>query len=327
MTTKKDTSMPSQEERAKIERRSLNVSMWLNALMGVAGITAATASRSDALLVDGLYSAVNFGAAVVAILIGRSIARAPDRSRPFGYDADEAIYVVFRSLTLFGILAFAAMSAVEKIVTYARGGTVPELVFGPIVIYMIAMVLICGFLTFWHRYNWKKAGKQSDILITESRAALVDGVISAGAGGALISVPLLSGTEFAGLIPIADAIVVLIMTTVIIYQPVSTFLAGLSEIAGHSMSAPLYKSAYAIVKTLADEHKLKLIDIAATKLGRGHMIVAYVDPGRQVTSEDIDAVNKELKSRAVEAFTNVRTEIVITKTKRQIRRLSGKQAA
>ncbi|MGI9371082.1 MAG: cation transporter [Hyphomicrobiales bacterium] len=315
------------EERAKIERRSLNLSMWLNAVMGISGIVAATASRSDALLVDGLYSAVNFGAAIVAIFVGRSIARAPDRSRPFGYDADEAIYVVFRSLTLLGIISFAALSALVKIITYAQGGDVPELVFGPIVIYMVSMVIICGFLTFWHRYNWKKAGKQSDILVTESRAALVDGVISAGAGGALVSVPLLSGTALEGLIPIADAIVVLTMVIVIFYQPTSTFLAGLSEIAGHSMSAPLYKSAYAIVKKIADENKLELIDIAATKLGRGHMIVAYVDPGRDVSSEDIDAANEELTKRAVAAFTNARTEIVITKTKRQQRRITENRAA
>ena len=183
-------------DNAQLEQNSLRIAMWLNLFMGVAGICASFASHSDALLVDGLYSAVNFGAAIVAIMVGRSISRAPDRRRPFGYDADEAIYVVFRSLTLLGIISFAALSASEKIFTYLRGGSIPELIFGPIVIYMLAMVSICAFLAILHYRNWKKTNKQSEILLTEARAAVIDGVMSAGAGGVLVLVPFLEGTPF-----------------------------------------------------------------------------------------------------------------------------------
>ena len=43
-------------DAAAIERNSLNVGKWGNLIMAFAGIGAAYASRSEALLIDGLYS-------------------------------------------------------------------------------------------------------------------------------------------------------------------------------------------------------------------------------------------------------------------------------
>ncbi len=78
---------------AVVERQSLQVGMGANLFMAVAGVVAAYASRSDALLVDGLYSGVNFVSAIIAARISASILRPADRMYPFGYDAYEALYV------------------------------------------------------------------------------------------------------------------------------------------------------------------------------------------------------------------------------------------
>jgi len=75
------------EASSPIERRSLEIGKWANLLMAVAGVVAASMSRSDALLVDGLYSGVNFFSAMVAARVGEAVTRPPDRSRPFGYEA------------------------------------------------------------------------------------------------------------------------------------------------------------------------------------------------------------------------------------------------
>lgn len=306
------TSSTSKEIDSTIEQRSFNLAKWANLFMAVAGVTAAWASRSDALLVDGLYSGVNFFAAIIAVQVGRSIARAPDRRRPFGYDADEAIYITFRSLTLLGIIVFASFNSVEKILAYLGGGSVPELILGPIAIYALVMVAICAFLAFWHHRSWKRTGKQSEILKTESRAAIVDGVLSAGAGLALVLTPFLRETPLANLIPIADAIVVLIMAAFIIHQPLMTFRDAFGEIAGYSTSAPHYKTARRIVQEIASGARYTVTDIAATKLGRSFFIVAYLDPCRKVASADVDALNKSLGTKAREHFANVRTKIIIT---------------
>ena len=55
-----------------IERNSLEAGKWANLVMAVSGVVAAYMSRSDALLVDGLYSGVNFVAAFVAAHVSAS---------------------------------------------------------------------------------------------------------------------------------------------------------------------------------------------------------------------------------------------------------------
>ncbi|MFV1968717.1 MAG: cation transporter, partial [Pirellulaceae bacterium] len=107
--------MPLPNEIESIERRSLKLARWANLFMGAAGVTAALASDARALLLVGLFSGVNFVAAVVAAKVARSVQRKPDVLRPFGYEIDESVYVMFRSLVLTGIILLAALNAGNKI--------------------------------------------------------------------------------------------------------------------------------------------------------------------------------------------------------------------
>lgn len=79
------------ETAAAIERQSLQLGKWGNLLMAGAGVAAAYLSHSDALLVDGLYSGLNFVSAIVAANVAASVAKPADRRYPFGYGAYEAL--------------------------------------------------------------------------------------------------------------------------------------------------------------------------------------------------------------------------------------------
>jgi predicted Co/Zn/Cd cation transporter (cation efflux family) len=297
----------------RYEQRSLTTGMWANLLMGVSGVTAAQLSNSDALMVDGLYSGVNFVSAIIAGKIAASVRRKPDQKYPFGYEANESLYVLFRSLVLLGILAFAAFSSINKIVTYARGGQVPELNFGPITIYMFFMIAICFGLAAWHGYNWRKTGKRSEILKTERTASIVDGFISAGAGGALLAVTFLKGTPLDVIIPVADAIVVLVLATVMIGQPAGMLRSSIREVAGRavddeSTTSQVRERIEAVLAPLPGE----LLQVAVTKLGRFHFVVSYIKPTGSVTAIDLDTLRGELHESYADLFSQVRSEIVFT---------------
>jgi len=270
------------------EKRSLSVGMWANLFMGVAGVVAYQLSHSDALLVDGLYSAVNFFSAIIAGRVAISVLRKPDQKRPFGYEVDEAIYVLFRSLVLLGILVFAGVASGGKIITYLRGGEVPELIFGPIAVYSVAMAVICFGLAILHDYYWKKTGKRSDILKTERTASIVDGFISAGTGAALLGVTLLRGTPLEAIIPISDAIVVVILTIVMIGQPTGSFRSALREVAGHSVDEKTATLVRQRIEAAMEDFPCELLEVAVTKLGRLYFVVSYIKPTRPVEATDLD---------------------------------------
>jgi len=299
---------------AEIERQSLEVGKWVNLLMGVVGVAASLLSRSDALLVDGLYSGVNFLSAVVAARVGAAVTRPPDRKRPFGYDAEEPLYVTFRSLCLLGILAFASLNAVVKIITYGTGGSVPELVFGPIFVYAVSMVVLCMGLALWHRANWRRSGRRSAILQTESRAAVVDGVISAGSGGALAAVTLLRGTSLDILVPVADAVVVLVMSLFIVREPLRMFRNSLREVAGGAAEARTVDAVRRITQEHLEVQPFTLLETAVTRMGRNYLVVAYVTPEEGVEASTLDSLRKELQRAFALELGHVKVEVVATES-------------
>ncbi|MGI9401053.1 MAG: cation transporter [Rhizobiaceae bacterium] len=295
-----------------IELRALSLNKWANLFMGVAGVTAALLSHSDAILVDGLYSAVNFVSAIIAMRVAKRVQQPADRTRPWGYAYEESIYVTFRSLVLVGILLFAALASANKIYIFATGGTVPELVFGPIAIYAISMVIICLGLAFYHKRAYEKTGKNSTILKAESKAALIDGAISAGSGIVLISLPFLKDTPLAPIVPIGDAIVVLFMVAIIVWQPLGLFRNALAELAGISAPAKDHRAVSNIARKLAREHGFKFLRLALQQAGRTKFAVVYVNPDKPVDAKQVDALWKALNKKLSEDGSMFKCEVILT---------------
>jgi len=307
--------MTAPDSDLQYEKRSLSLGMWANLLMGAAGITAAQLSNSDALMVDGLYSGVNFCSAIIAGRVAASLLKPADKRMPFGYDANEALYILFRSLVLLGILMFAGFNSLGKIITYINGGAVPELKFGPIAIYMVFMVAICTGLAAWHHHNWCKTGRRSEILLTEKTASFIDTVISAGAGGALLSVTLLRGTPAAVIIPVADAIIVIVLVLVMIKQPYNMLRGAVREVAGEAMDEEITAKTRERIEQTIKAVPCELLAVAVTKLGRTHFVITYVRPDDSVVAEDLDTFRKEVHASYEDLFGRVKSEVIYTAEK------------
>ncbi len=303
---------------SKIEKRSFTIARWANLVMAIAGVLTAWLSHADALLVDGLYSGVNFFSSLVAAKVGESVMRPSSKTRPFGYYVDEAIYISFRSMILLGILLFATVSAVSKILAYISGNEAPELSFGIIVVYSIAMLAICLGLAYTHHRNWLKTRKSSDILKTERQAAIIDGSISAGLGVAYALAPLLRGTSLKFLLPVTDSIVVLVLVLIIIKQPVTLFLDALSEIAGKGATPSVVSAIQDAVAESADPAEYQIVDIAASKLGRFHQAIVYLNPSHPVSAQAVDQLSLAIKDACIKRIGLIEMEVVLTETQRLV---------
>ena len=297
-----------------IEKRSLGPARWANLFMGVAGITAALASNASALMLDGLFSGVNFIAAIVAAKVSKSVQRKPDMLRPFGYEIDEAVYVMFRSLVLTGVIAVAAFNAGNKIFTYATGGEVAPVKLSWVVGYMVLMIAICFSLAAWHHRHWLATGKQSELLKTERTGAMIDGVMSAAAGAAFLLIALLKHTSLAFLVPISDAIVVLGLAAYMIWQPIGIFVRALKEVIGEAPDDATQQKLREALDGGLNEQPFVLLDSAVTRLGRSLFAVAYIQPNQPVDAQRLDEIRDQLLARCQAAFqsTPLRMEFIFT---------------
>jgi predicted Co/Zn/Cd cation transporter (cation efflux family) len=296
---------------AAIEKRSLDLGKWVNLFMGVAGIAAAFLSNADALLLDGLFSGVNFLSALVAARVAVSITRQPDATRPFGYEIDEAVYVMFRSLVLLGIILMALIGAFDKVVTYVMTGTGQQVVLSWIVGYTGLMVVLCFGLAAWHRLNLRRSGGKSALLKTEASAAVIDGVLSAAAGAAFIGLDMLRGTVLEPLVPVSDSVVVIALSICMLPRPYRMFRASAGEVLGDAIDP---EATAHLKERLAEPllgSRLELVEVGAVRTGRSVFVLAWLRPLSAVTAGELDEVRGRLAAAVAAAGISFRLEIAL----------------
>ena len=70
----------------RIEQRSLRFGVGYKVVMTLAGCSAHVLTGSNALLVNGLYSALLVGSLLIASRISCNVVRPPDRAWPYEYE-------------------------------------------------------------------------------------------------------------------------------------------------------------------------------------------------------------------------------------------------
>lgn len=297
------------------EARALNLGTLGNAIGAISALFFYLRSGSDALLLDGLYTAVMAGASVIAARVSRSALQPRSRAYPFGASGQEPLYVLFRTLVLLGIIAFAMVSAAGKVLTHLEGGVIPVVRLDGLGWYFTAMVLLNLWLWQVFRRSWSSTGGNSDMLRGMAISARFDALISAVTGLALLGSPLLLGTVVAPLVPIADALLVLVLSAALLGEPLNILQTAVAEAAGssQSISAPIQGQCCRAIAPILEQQGYGLIELAMIRLGRTVTAVAYIEPTAPVTGAQIDALRLAVQAELVSSLqTSVLCEVIPT---------------
>lgn len=281
--------MGASSDMLAIERRAFVISKWANLGMGLAGALAAWLSQSNAILVDGMFSLIGFVAAIIAGKVSHRTSLLPDRVRPYGYAADEAIFTAFRALSLLVLVLFCIANAGIGITDYVLTGEANELRYDVITVYFALIALTCASLWVVHFLAWRRTGKRSDMLRLEARAAGFDGLITIAAGAGLMGFPKLLGTPLAPLVPIGDNLVVIGLCALVVGRYWRDFVNSLGELAGVTARPEIVRTAGRIVRTTLDKSHGRIVDFAALKVGRRFDVIICLDAVAPMTAAQVDA--------------------------------------
>ena len=174
----------------------------------------------------------------------------------------------------------AAAAGIGTVIDYAKGSTIAAVSLGPVALYSIAMVAICWGLAWCHHRDWLRTGSKSQLLLTEARAARVDGLISGLTGVALLSTPLLKGTPLAVLTPITDSLLVLVVSAVVLREPLQAFLTALGQASGASAESDTIRTTRAALEDLLAGLSCWLLDLTVMQVGRTAFVVVYLNPSQ-----------------------------------------------
>lgn len=290
----------------------MRIAFGINLVMALAGVLASWWTEAQALALDGLVSGLNASAILVAERLTSRLDRPQNRRYPFGYWALETLYIGGRSLLLLGIILFAATSSIARIITHLRGGESPLPRFALIAPYSILMVMLCLVLACIHHHYWRQGGGRSRLLAVEKRGALVDGAISAGVGIAFALTPLLSATSLADLVPISDAIVVLILCSLLISSPLKILLTAARELVGEAAHPRIRGRVQALLRPELEALDIRLVDLAIFPAGRAIQGILYLQPPMAMHAEDVDQLRRIAERSCLCDFSVVTLEIVLT---------------
>ncbi|WP_420332570.1 cation transporter [Roseibium sp.] len=295
-----DTAGDTHESNMALEKRAMNLTRWANLGMGLAGAIAALLSNSQALLIDGLFSLIGYISAVFAMRISQTAHLGPDRLRPFGYAADEALYATFRSLALIGLVVFGISQAILGITDYVLGGDVETIRLAPVAVYTVIVAAACFWLAFVHHHAWKRTGRRSDMLKLEAQASVYDAVITVFAGAGLLSTPYMKGTLLEPVAPVMDSIMVLILCSIATLSYFRAFRKGMAQLAGAPASPADQLAVWHALRRASSEESGDIIDTAVVRIGRKLDTVVYYNPNRSVTADDVDQLTHRMAKQLVQ---------------------------
>lgn len=296
-----------------VEARSMRWAVAINLVMAATGTITCWLCNAQAPALDGLVSGLNALMVLVGERLSRQLARPADRRYPFGYWALETLYTGSRSLVLLGIILFAAIVSIARIVEHLQGADSPVPRFGGIVLYSVAMVGLCLLLAGLHHRNWLLGGRQSPLLVAERRAALVDGGLSAGVGLAFALTPLLRRTPLAGFVPVSDAWIVLVLCALLVVGPLRSLTEAVRELGGGAASSRVRQALHAMAQRELESQGIRLVDEALFSSGRAVQGVLYIDPDRSVSAPEVDQWRTSLEGHCRSRFPNVTLELVLSR--------------
>ena len=295
------------------EYRSLRFGIAANAVMAMAGFVAHVLTGSSALLLDGLYSAVLVGSSLIASRISRNVVRPPDRSWPYGYEGQEALYVLFRSLVLLGVIGFGLSSSCGTLIDWWRGAAIAPLTLEPVAAYTVAVSGLCWILSWRHFRDWRRTGRISLLLLTEARNARIDALITASTGLALLASPLLLRTPLAALVPISDALLVLSVSGVLLREPMQALQDALSQTAGRAADPIVLQCTREVLMQELSGLSLQMMDFTVQQLGRTAFVVVYINPLEPLDSATVDGLRHHIDARCSKELNRpVRAEVILT---------------
>ena len=164
-----------------IERKALLVGTIANVVQVAAGMAVFFMTGLKALFLDFSFTTISVLSGIVAVYLSSRTVRTTDRF-PNGLFALEPIYAICKAMFTLSLLLFSLIDVSQVAYDYFVLGQGQKIETGPVVIYEIAMVLICFALYIYYRRENRRIRNSSVMLDAECKSTLVDGAMSFGIG-------------------------------------------------------------------------------------------------------------------------------------------------
>lgn len=296
-----------------IEQKALRQGNILNFAMAIGGIVLFIFSNSKAVLIDGLFSFIQFIATMIAVKISRDLETTSKKKYPLGQYSKETLYVLFKSILIIVLLVSSIFSSIDSITTFIYDPSlIPDVNLTLIMINGALMTILCLSLSLIYKHYNKKIGNCSEVLRSEAMGANLDGIISFGTAIAFILFKVIPFLK--PLFPISDAILVLILTGVFAIQPVQLLINQINILTYKRIHYKSEQELTSLIKLNIPE--LEIHDLFISKLGKFTEIYITLSLDGKFSIDELDNLRKEIKKILRSKIRNTQTFITFSNPKK-----------
>lgn len=280
--------------KKNVERQALQVSVFVNFVIGMSGLLIYIVTGLNALLLDGVFSLIAFISSVAAHFISNNSHRKTD-SFPNGMYFLEPLYGVLKSIAILMLLIITLLETSASAYTYFVLDKGQVMVTGFVLPYTIAMVILCFGLGFYNSLQNRKINNLSTMLTAESRGNYIDGLISAGVGLAILALSMVNIDGPLGFLHYTgDFFITLVLVIFSLKEPLSVLSYSFKEFARSTVqSDDIHEKVLSIFHQVLNSQADNL-DILIFKQGMHIKVKIYI-----LTPDDTQLVEDLIQKKSL----------------------------
>ncbi|MDJ1175554.1 cation diffusion facilitator family transporter [Roseofilum capinflatum] len=243
------------------EEKAIKLGMIGTLGMAVLGFGFSILTQSEAILLDGLFSLINFIVTFLSLHVSRLIRRPDDQYYPFGYAIFEPIFNMSKGLLMLVICIFALVSAISAIVD----GGYPVSA-GIAIWYALIAATGCMAIAVIQRKLAQKSG--SPLLEVDAKSWFIDGLLSGAVALGFIIVMFVQKTPLAPFTPYADPTLVIILVLAAGSMPIGIIKSNWYQVVGRVDESNLQAQVLRLVNPILETESITNYHIRQGCLGR-----------------------------------------------------------
>jgi cation diffusion facilitator family transporter len=300
-----DEKMPNDSE----EQRALKLAIYGNIFFAVIGVGFAYYTKSQAVLLDGVFSMIALIIAIITLYISRLLQRPDDDTYPFGYALFEPLLNIGKGLIIGLVMLVALLRSVDTILD---GGS--NIVSGGAFIYGITATIACLAIALYMQRL--AAANNFPLLEVEVKNWFMDAVISGAVAGAFLLVYLLEGTVADPWLPYADSTLVIVMSLCFLSIPYGIIRDNWAQLSGSAPPDDLTEVVTLAIGKLLPSYNLSEHSLRIAKLGRIDYVQLYLllTPAESgsFSTHKMDQFRQDLYEELIKLRPNITLDIVFT---------------
>jgi cation diffusion facilitator family transporter len=297
-----------------LERRALKLSVAGAAVMAGLGIGFAFLTRSEAILLDGFFSLINFAMGVLSLKVARLVSQPDDEHFQFGYASFEPFLNLSKGL-LFGLLCLIALySAVDALF---HGGR--PIASGWALLYAVLVVAACFLIAWGQRHAATKTG--SPLVEVDAKGWVLDGLITSAVCVAFIILVLIEKTAWSVYTPYADPLIVILLVVFSAPIPINIVRSNVRELLLAAPDAELQTKIRGKLQAATQDLPLDRTVIRMVKVGRHtylhiYVVVAASDRGADINN--LDEVRERINVELAGVVPGLSVDVIFTGSERWV---------